>query len=222
MYHGAEHKTIACFEAGEELTPENAMKHRRFHPRCGTSFMFLMILIGIFAGVFVRNVFPGLDSFVYALIKILLLPLTMGIGYEILMLAGKHDNIFTRIISAPGLWVQRITTLEPTPDMLEVAIVLTKCALRDDFPEFKEFFDNYGWETPEQRALRLENDKNAAALADEAEEFDTRYEAENEANAEALVEKIIEDKARLDAENEANAEALVEEIRDTKDTKNDT
>ena len=221
MYHGAEHKTIACFEAGEELTPENAMKHRRFHPRCGTSFMFLMILIGIFAGVFVRNVFPGLDSFVYALIKILLLPLTMGIGYEILMLAGKHDNIFTRIISAPGLWVQRITTLEPTPDMLEVAIVSTKCALRDDFPEFKEFFDNYGWETPEQRALRLENDKNAAALADEAEEFDTRYEAENEANAEALVNEIIEDNARLDAENEANAEALAEEIKEAKDGKND-
>lgn len=199
MYHGAEHKTIACFEAGEELTAENAMKHRRFHPRCGTSFMFLMILIGIFAGMLVRNVFPGLDTWAYSLIKILLLPLTMGIGYEVLMLAGKHDNIFTRIISAPGLWVQRITTLEPTLDMLEVAIVSTKCALRDDFPEFREYFDNYGWETPEQRATRLENEANAAALGDEAEAAEEQ----------------------LDAENEANAEALANEIKEAEDSKND-
>lgn len=199
MYHGAEHKTIACFEAGEELTPENAMKHRRFHPRCGTSFMFLMILIGIFAGMLVRNVFPGLDTWAYSLIKILLLPLTMGIGYEVLMLAGKHDNIFTRIISAPGLWVQRITTLEPTLDMLEVAIVSTKCALRDDFPEFREYFDNYGWETPEQRATRLENEANAAALGDEAEAAEEQ----------------------LDAENEANAEALANEVKEAEDSKND-
>ncbi len=192
MYHGAEHKTIACFEAGEELTPENAMKHRRFHPRCGTSFMFLMILIGIFAGMLVRNVFPGLDTWAYSLIKILILPLTMGIGYEVLMLAGKHDNLFTRIISAPGLWVQRITTLEPTLDMLEVAIVSTKCALRDDFPEFKEYFDNYGWETPEERAARLENEANAAALANEVEAVEERLDAENEANAAALANEIKE------------------------------
>ena len=154
QYHGAEHKSIACFEAGDELTPENAMKHRRFHPRCGTSFMFLMILIGIFVGMFVRFVLPEESVFphqiLYSLtvsgIKILLLPLTMGIGYEILMLAGKHDNIITRIISAPGMWVQRITTKEPTPDMLEVAITSIKCALRDDFPEFMEFYNSRGWE----------------------------------------------------------------------------
>ena len=146
MYHGAEHKSIACFEAGEELTPENAMKHTRFHPRCGTSFMFLMILLGIFAGMFVRNIFPGLPSIAYAGIKLLTLPLVMGIGYEILMIAGKHDNIITRIISAPGMWVQRITTKEPTPDMLECAIISIKCALRNDFPEFMEFYLERPWE----------------------------------------------------------------------------
>ncbi len=221
MYHGAEHKTIACFEAGEELTPENAMKHRRFHPRCGTSFMFLMILIGVFAGMFVRNIFPGLDSFAYSLIKILILPLTMGIGYEILMLAGKHDNIFTRIISAPGLWVQRITTLEPTLDMLEVAIVSTKCALRDDFPEFQEYFDNYGWETPEERATRLENEANAEALANEVEAAEEQLDTENEANAAALADEVEAVEERLDAENEANAEALTSEIKEAEDGKND-
>ena len=157
QYHGAEHKSIACFEAGDELTPENAMKHRRYHPRCGTSFMFLMILIGVFVGMFVRFVLPEESAFphqmLYSLtvsgIKILLLPITMGIGYEILMLAGKHDNIITRIISAPGMWVQRITTKEPTPEMLEIAIISIKCALRDDFPEFMEFYNRREWEKRE-------------------------------------------------------------------------
>ncbi len=148
MYHGAEHKTIACFEAGEELTPENAAKHRRFHPRCGTSFMFLMIAIGIVVGMCVRNILPaGTHTLIVSLVKLALLPLTMGVGYEILMLAGKHDNILTRIISAPGLWVQRITTKEPTLDMLEVAIISTKCALRDEFPEFMEFWNERSWES---------------------------------------------------------------------------
>ena len=116
--------------------------------------MFLMILIGIFVGMFVRYILPDRSTFssealystVVALTKILLLPLTMGVGYEILMLAGKHDNFLTRLISAPGLWVQRITTKEPTEDMLEIAIISIKCALRDDFPEFEEFFESKGWE----------------------------------------------------------------------------
>jgi uncharacterized protein YqhQ len=146
MYHGAEHKSIACFEAGDELTPENAAKHKRFHPRCGTSFMFLMILLGIFVGMFIRNMFPGLPDWGITLVKIGILPLLMGVGYEILMIAGKHDNVVTRIISAPGIWMQNLTTKEPTEDMLEVAITSIKCALRDDFPEFAEFYEQRGWE----------------------------------------------------------------------------
>ena len=174
QYHGAEHKSIACFESGEELTPENAKKHKRFHPRCGTSFMFLMILIGIFIGTFVRYILPGEEAFgsrilysvVIAVTKILLLPITMGIGYEILMIAGKHDNVLTRIISAPGLWVQRITTKEPTPDMLEVAIISIKCALRDDFPEFREFYENREWEAhAEESAEKTEDGENAEVEA---------------------------------------------------------
>ena len=181
MYHGAEHKSIACFEAGEELTPENAKKHSRFHPRCGTSFMFLMILIGLFIGIFVRFVLPAKSAFpsdiLYSLsvsgLKILLLPITMGVGYEILMLAGKHDNFLTRAISAPGMWVQRLTTKEPTLDMLEVAIVSIKCALRDEFPEYKEFFDNKEWLPKEEPAAETEateesgdNTNTAEATAD--------------------------------------------------------
>lgn len=146
MYHGAEHKSIACFEAGEELTPENAAKHKRLHPRCGTSFMFFMILIGIFVGIIIKSLIPGLDTWVYTALRILILPLVVGVGYEIIMLAGKHDNVITGILSAPGLWMQKITTKEPTKDMLEVAIVSIKCALRDDFPEFMDFYNNREWE----------------------------------------------------------------------------
>ena len=146
MYHGAEHKSIACFEAGADLTPENAKEYTRFHPRCGTSFMFFMILLGIFAGLFVKMLLPGLNTFVYTAIRLLILPIVVGLGYEFIMFAGKHDNFITRALSAPGLWVQRITTKEPTLDMLEIAIISIKCALRDEFPEFKEFYENRGWE----------------------------------------------------------------------------
>ena len=177
MYHGAEHKTIACFEAGEELTPENAAKHRRFHPRCGTSFMFLMIGIGIVVGMFVRNILPpDTHTIVISLVKLALLPLTMGIGYEILMIAGKHDNVITRLISAPGMWVQKITTKEPTLDMLEVAIISTKCALRDEFPEFMEFWNERSWEPKEETEEEL--------VAENGEESTEANSSETDATAE--------------------------------------
>ncbi len=169
MYHGAEHKSIACFEAGDELTPENAMKHKRFHPRCGTSFMFFMILLGIFIGMIIKNVLPGLETWAYSLIRLALLPLVMGVGYEFIRFAGKHNNIVTRALSAPGLWVQRITTKEPTEDMLEVAITSLKCALRDDFPEFREFYEAKPWE-PE---VTVEIVEEAPEVSEEATENDT-------------------------------------------------
>ena len=150
MYHGAEHKSIACFEAGDELTPENAAKHKRFHPRCGTSFMFLMILLGVIAGLFLRVIWPNMGKWAYMGIRLGILPIIMGLGYEFILFAGKHDNFITRAVSAPGLWVQRITTKEPTPDMLEVAIISIKCALRDDIPEFQEFWQSRPWEKKDE------------------------------------------------------------------------
>ena len=180
MYHGAEHKTIACFEAGDELTPENAMKHKRFHPRCGTSFMFFMILIGIVIGFAVRSIFPGKSVLVYTGIGLLTLPLLMGIGFEFIMIAGKHDNFLTRILSAPGLWVQRLTTKEPTEDMLEVAIISTKCALRDEFPEFMEFFSERSWETKKEESTEgeaPESGVNEEEPSESGEECDAAVEA---------------------------------------------
>ena len=134
-YHGAEHKSIACYEAGDELTPEAARKYTRFHPRCGTSFMFVMILLGVLLGFVINAVFPNLPTILYTLIRILLLPLLVGIGFEFIRFAGKHDNILVRILSAPGLWMQRITTREPDDAQLEVALLSLKYALEDEFPE---------------------------------------------------------------------------------------
>lgn len=133
MYHGAEHKSIACYESGLELTVENVKKQRRFHPRCGTSFLVLMVLVGIFLTMFIpAQLVEGgvLNVVLRTLISIALLPLMMGIGYELIKLAGKHDNAFTRIISAPGMWLQRITTREPDDGMIECAIA----ALKDVIP----------------------------------------------------------------------------------------
>ena len=122
QYHGAEHKTIFCYENDEALTVENIRKYRRFHPRCGTSFMVIMLLLGIIIGLFIPVEEPVLRSAV----KILLLPVSCGIGYELIKLCGKYDNLATRIIAAPGLWAQRITTKEPDDSMLEVAIAAMK------------------------------------------------------------------------------------------------
>lgn len=128
MYHGAEHKTIFCYEAGLPLTVENARKQKRFHPRCGTSFMILMILISIIISTVVQMIFPQVYAIAWAwvLIKILLIPLTCGVGYEVLKACGRYDNILTRIISAPGIWLQRLTTKEPEDSMLEIAIAAIK------------------------------------------------------------------------------------------------
>lgn len=133
QYHGAEHKSIACFESGDALTPENAKRHTRFHPRCGTSFMFVMILLGIIVGFFVPASLPPV---LRAAVKILLLPVVMGLGYEFIMFAGKHDNIVVRALSAPGLLMQRLTTREPDEQQLEVAITALKCAMPEEFPDF--------------------------------------------------------------------------------------
>lgn len=128
QYHGAEHKTIFCYEYGLDLTVENVRKQIRFHPRCGTSFLVIMLLIGIIIGLFI----PFTNPFLRSAVKILCLPLTVGFGYELIKICGRHDNWLTHIIAAPGLWVQRITTKEPDDDMIEVAIEAMTCVIPDD------------------------------------------------------------------------------------------
>ena len=146
QYHGAEHKTIFCYEHGKELTAENVRNELRFHPRCGTSFLILMLIVGIFISFFIDPVSLLLfeqvpPTWLRALIRLLLLPLMMGVGYELIKLAGKHDNLFTRIISAPGLWLQRITVLEPDDDMIECALAAFKEVIESEETEHSEHAD---------------------------------------------------------------------------------
>lgn len=127
QYHGAEHKTIFCYEHGKELTVENVRLERRFHPRCGTSFIILMLIVSIFISFFIDPISILITgsvptTLVRSIIKLLLLPVMMGVGYELIKFAGKYDNTLTRIISAPGMWLQHVTVLEPTDDMIECAI----------------------------------------------------------------------------------------------------
>jgi uncharacterized protein YqhQ len=124
MYHGAEHKSIFCYESGEEMTVENVRKQSRFHPRCGTSFIFVMIILSILVSSVVALAFPSLTQIrpVWICVKLLIMPIVMGLGYEFIRYAGKHDNLFVKILSAPGLWMQRITTAEPDDSMIEVGI----------------------------------------------------------------------------------------------------
>lgn len=139
MYHGAEHKSIACYEAGLELTVENVKKCCRFHPRCGTSFIFVMLILSIVLSTVLSKIFPSIAQIrvLWMLLKLLFIPIVMGLGYEFIKYAGRHDNLFVKILSAPGLWMQRLTTKEPTDDIIEVGIASLKAVITDN-PEDDE------------------------------------------------------------------------------------
>jgi len=134
QYHGAEHKTVFAYEAGVDLTPENVRKFKRFHPRCGTSFIFVMLLLSIIIGA----ALPWSNAILRTVLKILIMPISVGLGFEFIMFAGKHSNNFiVKILAAPGLWMQRITTREPDDSQLEIAICALKCAMSHEYPDFK-------------------------------------------------------------------------------------
>lgn len=143
-YHGAEHKTIRCYEAGLPLTVENVRGMTRLHPRCGTSFLLVVMVISILvfsvASSGLLALVPALEamrgSFLYRLVmivfKLLLLPVVVGVTYEINRLCGRHDNGFTRALSAPGMWLQNFTTNEPDDSMIEVAIAAVEAVLPEE------------------------------------------------------------------------------------------
>ena len=128
MYHGAEHKTIFCYEAGLPLTVENVRKQSRLHPRCGTSFLILVLIVGIVISMFIRiDILP-----LRMAVKLLTLPIVVGVGYELIKLAGRKDNLLTHIISAPGMALQKITTREPDDSMIECAIAAMEKVIPED------------------------------------------------------------------------------------------
>ena len=128
QYHGAEHKTIFCYESGDDLTIENVKKQKRLHPRCGTSFLILVMIISIILFSFISWENPVQRI----LIRLALLPVVAGISYEFIKFAGRHDGIFVKIISAPGMWLQKITTAEPDEKQIEVAITSLGAVLTGD------------------------------------------------------------------------------------------
>ncbi len=140
MYHGAEHKTINCLEAGEELTPENVKKHTRYHKRCGTSFLFYVVIISIIVFIFVNT-----DTVWLRLIsRLLLVPVIAGLSYEFIRFAGRSDSKLSYILSVPGMWVQKLTTKEPDLDMIEVAIKSVEGVI--DWHEYIECVRNNSFE----------------------------------------------------------------------------
>lgn len=215
MYHGAEHKSIFCYEKGLDLTVENIRAQKRFHPRCGTSFMVLMMLVGIVIGLLIGVLFPATqeNTVLYMAIKLLLLPVTMGLGYEIIRYAGRHDNAIIRFVTAPGLWIQRITTKEPTDDMIEVAIVALKSALPEEYSE-EEVFS--GITMPE---LKAEETKEAAE--EKASEEEKVCEETAEAK-ETSAEDISEETQAQSTEEQNEAEESVSEERDLPTEKEET
>ena len=151
MYHGAEHKSIFCYEKGLDLTVENVRRQKRFHPRCGTSFLLIVMVISILVFSIIPwdaetfAAIPYIGKYLVAIpwvitrmiLRLLLLPVVAGLSYEIIKYAGRHDNALTRAISAPGLWFQRITTSEPDDSMIEVAIEALKAVIPENKDEDK-------------------------------------------------------------------------------------
>lgn len=136
MYHGAEHKTINCIEHGEELTPENAAKYSRFHKRCGTSFLFIVMFVSIAFFLLFFQIFPIESMALKVVCRILMVPLIAGVSYEIIQWAGRHDSGLVCLVSKPGFWMQKFTTKEPDMEMLEVAIASIEAIY--DWREFQK------------------------------------------------------------------------------------
>ena len=141
QYHGAEHKCINCIEKGRPLTVHNVMRSSRLHKRCGTSFIFFVMLVSIVLFFFIQ-----VDNVAEKVIlRILLMPVVAGISYEIIRLAGRTDNVFIKILSAPGMWIQRMTTREPDESMAEVAIASVEAVF--DWKKYLQ--DTFGYEVNE-------------------------------------------------------------------------
>lgn len=147
QYHGAEHKCINCIERGRELTVRNVMRSSRLHKRCGTSFMFFVLFVSIVVSFFITAENP----LVKVGLRILLLPVIAGISFEIIRLAGRTNNVFVRLLSAPGMMIQRLSTKEPDREMVEVAIKAVEAVF-----DWRAYLgENFGYETEEELVVNL-------------------------------------------------------------------
>ena len=187
MYHGAEHKSIHCLEAGEELTVENVKKCSRFHPRCSTSFLFVMLVFSIAFFVLLQQIFPFINwenlPLRYA-INIICVPIIMGVGFEIIKLLGRFNNWLTKILAAPGLSMQFFTTREPDDTQIEVAIASLCAALGKEVPNFDRCEKKEDAESPaddDENADTAGGDISEASEGEDTETDRPAPEAEEEA-----------------------------------------
>lgn len=191
-YHGAEHKCINCIEKGRPLTVHDVMRSSRLHKRCGTSFIFFVLFVSIILFFFIRVENP----FHKVLLRILLMPVVAGISYEIIYLAGRSDNIFVRIISAPGMLIQKMTTKEPDKEMVEVAIAAVEAV----FDWKKYLFDTFGyvvddsWLIDEEDNQAAEEEEQTIAEEDALESEESPAAAEEDAEAEGNASAEREDR----------------------------
>lgn len=196
MYHGAEHKTINCYESGEDLTPENVSKHSRYHKRCGTSFLFVVMVVSIFAFMFIT-----VDKMWLRLVlRLVLIPLIAGVSYEFIRLAGRSDNAFLTILSLPGMWIQKLTTKEPVEEMIQVAIISVESVI-------------YG-----QAYVDAVNEAQGLGKAQAAEENDSNDEmfSEEPVMEESEYEEFEFEEVEVETEEEASGK--IEEVKTEEET----
>lgn len=210
MYHGAEHKCINCIENGARLTTENVMNSSRYHKRCGTSFLFIVMFISIVFFIFIRVDNTALQ----VVIRLLLVPVIAGVSYEFIRWAGKNDNGFTVVLSKPGMWLQRLTTREPDEEMVEVAIK----AVEEVF-DWKAFLKEYYAHSPNPEADMLASEAKLAMdgelihKAKNTRKIDAKMVAHEAAMAETI--RAVEIKSVSNSDTTSDTKAADGKISDT-------
>lgn len=203
MYHGAEHKTINCYESGDDLTPENVAKHSRYHKRCGTSFLFIVMVVSIFVFMFIQ----AEQMWLRFLLRLVLIPVVAGISYEFIRLAGRTDNAVMNILSKPGMWIQQLTTKNPDEEMIQVAIISVEAVLYG-----KEYVDavNDAQGIGKAKTTEAENvnqdqedELDVSSLEDE-DELDTGLLEDEDGLDDELATSLLEDEDDLEDDQDTN------------------
>ena len=208
MYHGAEHKTINCYESGEELVPENVTKHSRYHKRCGTSFLFVVMVVSIIIFMFIT----ADQMWLRFLLRLLLIPVVAGVSYEFIKLAGRSDNVIMNILSKPGMWIQRLTTKEPDEEMIQVAIISVESVLYGK-PYVKAVNDAQG--LGKKAKKKVEEEKETVQTQEiQKDDMVSTKEVEDEIIYEEVYEEVIYEEEKLSKDKDSKDEILEEEVQE--------
>ncbi|MBE5942942.1 MAG: DUF1385 domain-containing protein [Lachnospiraceae bacterium] len=213
MYHGAEHKTINCYESGEELTPENVAKHSRYHKRCGTSFLFIVMVVSIIIFMFIT----ADQMWLRFLLRLLLIPAVAGISYEFIRLAGRTDNVVMNVLSKPGMWIQRLTTKEPQEEMIQVAIISVESVLYG-MPYVNAVNEAQGIGINDDEADEEQNIDDVAQADGLNESYEEAYDEFISEEVQEEIEEAIEMLEESSAVNEVVEEAVIDVTEQVEDT----